>query len=223
MTILGISYVSKYQTSKLNHQPPLWLIPSKISLIWDSPPLQNTRLKDMNGVDAEQGQTLLEHVSQQKFNNKNKCIYISGKWYCCYSLTGNSWEFIGYLPHLENIWVRQVLSFICFFQSLNLIRWARAGADITWECDRCIFENSRCLMNIYLYIVIQSLCFSFERILQVADLGFAPFAHLIDKVSSEKTPKKQVGCHDTQGAFIQKHPEICTLKLGSSFPKPRMG
>ena len=52
---------------------------------------------------------------------------------------------------------------------------------------------------IYLYIVIQSLCFLVEKILQVADLGFAPFAHLIDKVSSEKTPKKQVGCHDTQG------------------------
>ena len=79
MTILGISYVSKYQTSKLNHQPPLWLIPSKKSLIWDSPPRQNTRLKDMNGVDAEEGQTLLEHVSQQKFSNKNKCI--TGKWY----------------------------------------------------------------------------------------------------------------------------------------------
>ena len=226
MLVFGYDYfryinVSKYQTSKLNHQPPLWLIPCKKSLIWDSPPLQNTRLKDMNGVDAEEGQTLLEHVSQQKFNNKNK--YTTGKWYCCYSLTGNSWDFIGYLPHLENIWVRQVLSFICFFQSLNLIRWARAGADITWECDRCIFENSRCLMNIYLYIVIQSLCFSFEKILQVADLGFDPFAHLIDKVSSEKTPKKQVGCHDTQGAFIQKHPEICTLKPVVFFSEAKNG
>lgn len=75
MLVFGYDYfryinVSKYQTSKLNHQPPLWLIPSKESLIWDSPPLQNTRLKDMNGVDAEEGQTLLEHVSQQKFNNK---------------------------------------------------------------------------------------------------------------------------------------------------------
>ena len=38
--------------------------------------------------------------------------------------------------------------------------------------------------------------FFFEKISQVADLGFAPFAHLIDNVSSEKTPKKQVGCHD---------------------------
>ena len=93
MLVFGYDYfryinVSKYQTSKLNHQPPLWLIPCKKSLIWDSPPLQNTRLKDMNGVDAEEGQTLLEHVSQQKFNNKNK--YTTGKWYCCYSLTGNS-------------------------------------------------------------------------------------------------------------------------------------
>lgn len=78
-------------------------------------------------------------------------------------------------------------------------------------------------MNIYLYIVIQSLCFLFEKIFQVADLGFDPFAHLIDKVSSEKTPKKQVGCHDTQGAFIQKHPEICTLKLVVFFSEAKNG